>query len=82
MRDQKSLPDLTHVSFETKIFGRSNGGQEVGKIKRAIIEITECEVAAVVIDSGALPDIAKIAADGVVIWVDGVSAVVRDRFDG
>ena len=66
--------------------------KKLGKIKRAIIEITECEAAAVVInrveqlvyqvevDSGVLTEIAKIAADGAVVWVDGVSAVVRERF--
>ena len=32
-------------------------------------------------NSAALTDIAKIAADGVVVWVDGVSAVVREQFD-
>ena len=68
-------------------------GMKLGKIKRAIIEITECEAAAVDIhrieqivyqaevNSGALTDIAKIAADGVVVWVDGVLAIVRERFE-
>ena len=48
------------------------------------IEITECETTAVVLDwieqivykvevnSGALTEITKIAANGVVVWVDGV----------
>ena len=66
--------------------------KKLGKIKRAIIEIIECETAAVVIDrveqivyqfevnSSALTEIVKIAADGVVVLVGGVSEVVGERF--